>query len=82
MMAGRPKGQIDMAVLEELADFLSKRGGSEGMGEESGEEGAPALEVEIAAAPGGGEHTMPDGTSMKDSEMTGEQACPHCGKPY
>jgi hypothetical protein len=72
MMPGKPKGQIDMAVLEELADFLSKRGGSEGpQGEESGEEGAPALEVEIGAAPAvGGE----------DMETSG--ACPHCGKPY
>lgn len=71
MMPGKPKGQIDMAVLEELADFLSKRGGSEGMGEESGEGGAPALEVEIGAAPtAGGE------------EMESGGACPHCGKPY
>lgn len=81
MMPGKPKGQIDMNVLEELADFLSKRGGSEEMGEEPSDGAKPALEVEIGAAPGGGEHTMPDGTSMKDSEMGG-QTCPHCGKPY
>lgn len=68
MMTGRPKGQIDMQVLEELADFLSKRGGSEEMGAEPGEDATPAVEVEIGAAPAEG--------------MAADNTCPHCGKSY
>jgi hypothetical protein len=70
MIPGKPKGEIDPSVLEELVQFLQQRGG----GEEAGVEGtaSPAVEVEIGAAP--------------EQEMGGGEGaggtCPHCGKPY
>lgn len=73
----KPKGEVDMDVLEELAAFLQQRGQS---GDEGSEAPPGGLEVEIKP---GGEHTMPDGSMMADSEMQGGgNACPTCGKPY
>lgn len=76
MMNGKPKGQVDANVLEELMQFLQQRG--EAPVEDGG---SPAVEVEIGGSPDG-THTMPDGSTMADSEMEGGKACPHCGRAY
>lgn len=80
MMNGKPKGEIDPNVLEELVQFLQQRGEAPGDSAPGAGAESPAVEVEIEAKPPG-THTMPDGSTMADSEMAGA-ACPHCGKPY